>query len=527
MPRNRDSAQSPSRTPIYAVISLIGLLGGTTAIGYYAVSLWMSPPTPMVLALTGILLPLLAVNTVLGLVLSGPDETAFQAVKPAVVPSLIAGLMAVGAATSWFSEEVRTHGFEQVEKYEIRRGAIGALDDPSPAIVARACSTLVGLGVGGHRQPLLDLIDRRPAIARACLADATDGPASEQAREFGQIISERWHEVLLAERSQRNRCELARQLPEMPRAPKAGIPALISCALQAPAEPVRTCCSRQIEQQVGTGRKLDAALGDSVVRTVAERLAAPLVQASLHQLQLSDSAKARAVRLGLTHAQMKRYVAGFACAYTLNSRRTNEVTHQLAAWLDAQSCSSDIPSVDQNINAWHRVCEHIANRLAEVDDPSALICEAARADALVNAVDTARTQLKSAFAGASHQFMQAQILAGIAMQKDRYRGPLKILNGMAEANIGYEGVMAEIMRRMGDDEFRIKVERIVTGRPAVRRNAAGQPAESIDELQIDEETKEAYRERLEQMEKAGFFDGVSGYDAERGYLEPRPNRDSF
>ena len=513
MPQPQGQDPSKSRVPLYATLTVLGVLGGVAAIGYFAVVGWMKPPTPLVLGATGVLLPLVALNAVLSLLLSDRHEGIYTALRPAVLVSLLGGLVAVGVTASWFSLDVRKRALKQAAKNDLRSGVVGALEDPSSDIVARACVALFEVGIGGKRQSLLEMLDRRPAIARSCLHHASKGTHGEKAAEFGQVITERWHEELVSRggSGERRRCRLARKLPEMPRAKQAGNPALLSCTLSAPTEAVRTCCGRTLEQKLGTGTSLADSLGNTIVRTVAEKLAAPLVQASLHQLQMEEKARARAVRLGLTKPEMKRYVAGFACAYTLNSGRTNEVTHQLAAWLDKRACSSEIPAVDQNINAWHRVCEHIALRIGDTETPADLICEAARADAISESIDLAKVRVESAFAGASHQFMQAQILAGVAMQQDSLRGPMKMLADSSATTKG--GLLRHILGKMDRDrEFRKKVRRLVVASSGMEREGLKGRVESREDLDLDEETEkdlEKMKERFrnsEAMEKIERFD---------------------
>jgi hypothetical protein len=450
----------PNRTPLFAAISVIGSIGGSAAIGYYTVVEWMEPITPLVVAATAVLLPLLAINCILALVLSERHASIAPTLQKPVLLSVVFGLLAIGAAASWNSQKVRKRAIAQATDRGMRQAVIGALEDPSEQIVTEACVGLFKLGVPGHRQELLELLDTNPELARRCLKKAG---SDKIVGEVGRVLGERWHAELLARSGSgpSRRCAVARSLGRLPRAASVGLPALLSCSLQAPMSKVRTCCADQVVEVGGKGEELADALGDSITATIAERLAPRLVQASLHQLQLDDEQKARFVRMGLTRPEMRRYTAGFACALTMSRSRTNATTNQMAAWLDDRACSSDIPAVDQNINAWHRVCGYILDNFAEADKPADLICEAARADALIAGVEDAKATVKSAFAGAKDQFMEAQILAGVALQHDRANGALNFLDALKNSGLSGNKSLSAALQQLNDPEFRKKVERIV------------------------------------------------------------------
>jgi len=493
------SSDDGSRVPLYATIAVVGTLGGVAAIGYYSVAHWFRPPTPMVLAVTALLLPLVALNTVVALISSGPEQTVVSAIRPAMFTSVGIGLLGVGAGAAWMSIDVRQHGLDQAADRGLRGGVVEALEDPADPIVVGACQRLFDLGITGHRQPLLDLLDRRPDIARECLTGAAD----DRSTEIGQVVTERWHDQLLSESriTGRRQCVLARELPRMPRAAEAGVPALLSCAFRAPTDRARSCCTKSLEEQVGTGADLADALGHSVVRTVAERLGPPLVQASLHRLQLSDTERDRADRLGLNRPEMQRYVAGFACAYALNSRRTNDVTDQLSAWRDARSCEAEITRDEQNINAWHRVCRHLATRLAAGAPPGDLICEAVDLEAVAEAQSRASDTVIGALAGAHDQFMQAKILAGIAMKRKKLQGRLAFLNSIDRQQLRSGSALSEIMSAMDDPAFRERIEKIIVAEESLVKSGVENP-ETVDDLRLSEEAREDVEEMREAFDKS-------------------------
>jgi hypothetical protein len=479
---------------LYLTLSVVSLLAGVVAIGYFAVQRWMQPLTPLVVAATALLLPLLSLNVVLALLLSDDDQTVVGALRPALFSSVGIGLIGVAASSVWLSADIRDRALGAAADRGMREAAVGALEDPSKRVVTTACARLFELGVAGHRQPLVELLDSRPGIARKCLNRAS---GQDKVGELARVLTERWHRQLISGSGTSNRraCRLAGHLPNLPGAAEAGVPALVSCTLNA-NEKVRSCCSKSISEQVGTGPDLADALGNSVVRTVAEALGAPLVQASLHQLQMNDKEKARAVRLGLTSPEMKRFTAGFACAYTLNSAETNDVTRQLAAWLEDRSCQASVSNADGNIRAWHRICGHLGSALGEVDNPEDAICSAARRDALAQCRSRAINRVRGAYTGAKEQFMQAKILAGVAMKKQRVGGPAGFLGQLAESDREVDGALRDIMRRMEDEEFREKIEKIMVADSAGTGGGGRGGRAGLDNL------SEGMKQNLKNLEQA-------------------------
>jgi hypothetical protein len=507
MSESSSKSAGSSRTSLYLTLSIVSVLVGGTAIGYFAVQRWMQPLTPLVVAGTALLLPLVSVNVVLALLLSDDDQTVIGALRPALFSSVAVGLVGVAASAAWLSPDIRDRALGAAADRGVRDATVRALEDPSERVVITACARLFDLGVAGNRQPLLELLDNRPGIARNCLDRASD---LDKARELARVLTERWHREILSDSGTSNEraCRLAGHLPNLPEAAEAGIPALLSCTLNA-GEQVRSCCSKSLSEQVGTGPDLADALGNSVVRTVTERLGAPLVQASLHQLQMNDEEKARAVRLGLTSPEMKRFTAGFACAYTLSSPETNDLTRQLAAWLEDRSCQARVSNVEENIRAWHRICGHLGAALANADDPGDAICDAARRDAVVQCRSRAISRVRGAYTGAKQQFMQAQIAAGVAMKKARVSGPAGFLGKLSESDRELDGALGDIASRMNDEEFREKIKKIMVAESGGSERA---DAESLDNM------SEGMRENFEKFQQAqenaergvGNFDGPTG-----------------
>ncbi len=526
MPESSSNTSRSSPFGRYLLVSALLSVIGIGTIGYFAVHQWMRPITPLVLAATALLLPLVSFNAVVALLVSDSDQPVVTALRPALVASIAIGVLGLGAGAAWLSPEVRHRALGAAADRGIRQAPVGALEDPADRIVSAACSRLFDLGIGGQRQTLLELLDRRPGLAERCLASAPD---NEQVEEVGQVLAERWHEQLLSDAANSGRaCRLTRHLPNLPRAPEAGIPALVSCTLQA-SDPARSCCTKTLSEQVGTGAELADAFGSSVVKTVAERLAAPLVQASLHQLQLSDEAKARAVRLGLTSPEMRRFTAGFACASTLKASTTDQVTRQLTAWLDDRSCQAGVTNVEDNIRAWHRICRHLGEALGSSDEPADAICDAARLNALEQCRQRAIHRVRGAYAGAQKQFMQAEILAGVAMRRDRLTGSLGFLGRLADSDQEFDGALRDIMSRMKDDEFREQVEKITVA-DSQELKAGVDEAESVDDYRLSEEVREEFdqvdegdRARMERLKRLGGPDlrnkinlGASGLDGQQG-----------
>lgn len=450
------------RSSLLFAVSLCGLFGGTALLAYYAVLEWMQPATPLVLAGTALFLPVAALNLVVGLVSSDPDESLGEAIRGPVFASLVVGIVAAAAAASWLWPEVRAVGLEQADERAWHDTTARALRDPDPEIVAGACEAMFRREEERYREQLLDLLDQRPRLAEACLRRARETP---RAGAYARLLSERWHRELLEQTHEiGRRCRLSESLGELPGASTAGIPALLSCSFNARLEEVRTCCARTVAESVGTGEELANALGASMARTISERLAAPLVQASLHQLQFAKTNRERADRLRLQNPEMQRYAAAMGCAHLRNAARPSEMVNQFAAWLDDQSCSTSIPEPRSNVRAWRRVCEHIDSERSRTDRPERLVCKAVRAHSLRSSVARARTILESSAAGAKRQFMEADIVAGTALKQGTLPGPLRTLGTMAGRGADRHEIMQRVLRRMDEDEAREAIEKIVMAR---------------------------------------------------------------
>lgn len=521
------STSSNSHTALHAAIALIGTLAGVAATGYFALQEWMSPATP--LAITGAgLLGLLALNTVVALILGTDEDSLGATLMPATLPTLLIGALGVAASAAWFSQDIRQRGLQEAAERGMRQGVVGALQDPAPPVVARACTRLFEVGIGGQRQRLLNLLDRRPNIARACLNRAAerlasagpDSPAAGRLADISKVLGERWYERLMGDSppARPQACALADHLGHLPEPARGetAIPGLLTCTIAAAGKEARTCCGEALQSTTGTGGAIVEAMGNSITHTIATRLGPALIQASLHQLQMEDAERARLVRLGLTKAPVRRWAIRFGCSYVLASDTNNELVYQFSAWLDDSDCPARADTVRGDLDAWKRICGQAVEQLDE-GRPDDVLCRASRTDVTATAFRTASDRVHAAAEGALHSLLESKIAAGTFMQKSMSKSRRAAFRRMARrmeedgldssnmdmyiriqklAN-GRRPPPGEVMKESAEQRSMEQMLEKLKSNPEVYEELEGENADRLDRMREQMESDE-FKEKLEE-----------------------------
>ena len=521
-----------STSSLYPIVSLGGTSLGLGLSGYLTITRWLEPLDPILMVGGGVGVLLLCLNGLVAFYHQSERASWRAMLQSPLVWSLVSAGIGMAMASVWSMSDVRTSVLQRLpQKAYGASGGIGAdaappwretemaaLLDPATSVASNACRRIVSAGTGLQRQTLLDRLEARPPVARACLTsfDSPDAEGRSTALELSRVLQHRWFRTARNRASDQPKraCRTLDPVLGVPEPGSTGVPALLHCAIgdEVPSA-FRSCCARQLVDRVGGGAALASALRGPIDGELARQLAAPLMRASVHRIQLTSEERERYATLDMEHPEMQRFAIRMGCNL-VETDGDRSLVDQFNAWIQRDRCRGDADALRNNLPEWQNLCRRVTPAIETTEQPARRLCSMADAHLHRLAIDQARSELHGAIGGGLRSMWESGIKSGVRMEQLEQSSP---------------GALKESMKRLfepgSDDTYEsfIRSRQDMDAQEALRRFGEQQAERLEESTEALSEARESPRtDDSSSEEKTGL---PSKEDAKRGIERLKRMRD--